>query len=368
MNTAISVILKVCNTCNLKCKHCYELADSFSGIDDIMPLPQLERIFSLIQREYHYINYVWFGGEPLLCGLKYFERAIHLQKIHNKGNVITNHIQTNGTLLTPQFACFFKAEGFLVSISYDAQYNNQLRDQTELTLQGIKNCKQEGLSCGVLSTIHSGNFDKQIEMYQHIKAMHCPMKFNPVFPSGAARNNTAYLLNIESYVSETVNFFQFWCSDQTAAPVSPFIQYIRMFLGLPGRNCTYGTCLYKWISVEPDGSILPCVRFSSDYIIDKVQNISSIESLFNAPSYKKIVEQAIQRRLLCRTECQLYPLCNGGCNSAAATECGLTKHDFQLCAITKSIFPKISDQIEALKAQSDVKNPIVRNLLQNVVL
>ena len=296
----------------------------------------------------------------------YFEKAIQLQKRYQRGNVIVNHIQTNGTLLSRDFACFFKREKFLVSISYDAQYNGSLRQRTEETLQGIHNCKAEELSCGILATIHSGNFDKQIEMYQHIKEMHCPMKFNPIFPSGSAKNNAGYLLDIDAYVNSTVEFFKFWCEDETAIPVFPFLQYLRLFLGLPGRNCTYGTCLYKWIDVEPDGSILPCARFSSEYAIGQIQDISSINSLFSAPAYEKIVRQAVKRRLLCRSECHLYPLCNGGCNSAAAAECGLEKHDFQLCTITQALFPRVAEQIEVLKTEPTLKNPIVRNLFQSV--
>lgn len=365
MDTTISIILKVCDACNLKCKHCYEAAGGLYGAANIMPLAHLERTFSLAQSQYHYVKYVWFGGEPLLCGLEYFKEAIRLQKKYNQDNVIVNHIQTNGTLLSAEFADFFKKEGFAVSVSYDAQFNGQLRQKTEETLKGIANCKAAKSSCGILSTIHAANYDKQIEMYQHIKEMGCPMKFNPIFPSGAAISNANYLLNLEAYVNETVRFFRYWCEDKTAVPVSSFVQYLRLFLGLPGRNCTYGTCLYKWIDIEPDGSVLPCSRFSPDkYAVGKIQDVGSIEDVFASKEYENIVRQAIQRRLLCREECQLYPLCNGGCNSAAAAECGLDKHDFQLCAITKMLFPRLSEQIELLKARPDVTNPIARDLLK----
>ena len=367
MDNNISIILKICDACNLKCKHCYESAHSLQGyynINNIMPLAYLEKIFSLAQSEYHYVKYVWFGGEPLLCGLEYFQKAIFLQKKHNHGNVIENHIQTNGTLLSKNFVDFFKKEAFAISISYDGQYNGQLRQKTKATLQGISNCKSAHVSCGILSTIHSGNYNHQIEMYQHIKHIGCPMKFNPIFPSGAAIKNTCYLLNVEAYVNETIKFFRYWCEDETAVPVSPFVQYLKLFLGFPGRNCTYGACLYKWIDVDPDGSIFPCSRFAgSEYVIGNIQNINSVETLFSSKEYKSIVFRAVQRRLLCRKECSLYSFCNGGCNSAAAMECELSRHDFQLCTITKLMFPKMIAEIELLKKRFDIKNPVVRNMI-----
>ena len=366
MDNSISIILKVCNACNLKCKHCYESADSFCGTTNLMSLSMLEKIFSLAQSEYKHVRYVWFGGEPLLCGLDYFRDAISLQKQYNSDNIIKNHIQTNGTLLSEEFADFFKSEGFAVSISYDAQFNEYLRQNTAQTLNGIANCKAANIPCGILSTIHAGNYDKQIEMYHHIKQLGCPMKFNPIFPLGAALDNTGSLLNIKAYVDETVRFFNYWCEDETAVPVSSFVQYIRLFLNLPGRNCVYGACLYKWISIEPDGSVFPCSRFSDQrYSFGRIQDTNSLASLFKTAKYCQIVSDAIQRRLLCRDNCQLYFYCNGGCNSAAAMECGISKCDFQLCSITKLIFPRLFNQVTLLESQVDIKNPIVRQLLNS---
>lgn len=370
MDNKISIILKVCNVCNLKCRHCYEAANSLSETDNIiMPLSYLDRIFSLAQTEYRYVKYVWFGGEPLLCGLEYFEKAICLQKKHYHGNIIANHIQTNGTLLSEKFVDFFKKESFAISISYDGQYNELLRQKTEETLQGIGNCKSAHVACGILSVIHSKNYNHQIEMYQHIKQMGYPMKFNPIFPSGAANENKAYLLDIDTYVDETIKFFKYWSEDKTAVPVSTFIQYVNLFCGFSGRNCVYSSCLYKWIDVDPDGSIFPCSRFSDRrYVIGNIQAINSIKAIFISEEYKNIVSNAIERRLLCRKECSLYPLCNGGCNSAAATECGLNRHDFQLCAITKLMLPKMLVQIESLKHQTIIKNPILQHMLEKANL
>ena len=61
----------------------------------------------------------WHGGEPLLCGLDFFRKAVELQKRYGRGHRIINTIQTNGTLLDAQWCDFFRENGFLVGISLD---------------------------------------------------------------------------------------------------------------------------------------------------------------------------------------------------------------------------------------------------------
>ena len=225
MSKSISIILKVCNHCNIKCKHCYEEGNVCFNNEIIMPLETLERIFNLAQTEFDNITYVWFGGEPLLCGLDYYKKAIRIQKKYSEGKKIRNTIQTNGILLNEDFLDFFIEEKFDISISFDGPYNYILRQKSEDTLNAIKLIKSKGVNCGILSTIHSGNFDKQIEMYEYIKKLNCPMKFNPIFPSGSALKNKNYLLDIDRYCVETINFFRYWCNDENPVNVSNFIHF-----------------------------------------------------------------------------------------------------------------------------------------------
>lgn len=363
MNKSVSIILKVCNHCNIKCKHCYEEGNVCLENKEIMSLDTLERIFLLAQTEYDKITYVWFGGEPLICGLDYFKKAIALQKKHSKGKQIKNTIQTNGILMTEEFLDFLLQEKFNISISYDAQYNDILRQKSEKTLETIKLIREKGASCGILSTIHSKNYDKQIEMYEYIKELGCPLKFNPIFPGGSALRNKVYLLDVEKYCSETIRFFKYWCNDSNPLNVANFIHFLQPILNSPHRNCSFGKCFYKWIDIEPNGDILPCSRFDSrKYVICSLDEIDSFEDVFEKVKYSEIVEKAIKRRLNCRENCPIYQYCNGGCNSAASNETGLENSGFQQCKINKIIIPEIVKIIENIKKE-DIKNPILKRLL-----
>ena len=364
MKDSISVILKISNACNLKCKHCYEGDYSSSSCSTIMPLDILSKVFELAQNEYHRVTYIWFGGEPLLCGLDYLKKAISLQKWYSKGTIISNRIQTNATLVTKEIASFLFDSRFTVSVSYDGQFNDYLRQETSATLSGIKYLQEAGHHCGILNTIHSGNVAQQIEMYEHIKKMGCPMKFNPIFPSGNAIHNADFLLDEDLYISETMRFFRYWCYDKTAVPVANFIQNIKLITGYSERHCTNGQCFYHWLCVEPDGEITPCSRFApAKYRICSLEDISSFDQVYLKDSYAAIVAPAIIRRQKCKARCEIYPLCNGGCNSAAANEVGLENTDFQQCRLTKKLLPEIISEVESIKQNPTIPNKIILSLL-----
>lgn len=366
MKDNISIILKISNACNLKCKHCYEGDNSNASCSTVMPLDILSRVFELAQNEYKHVTYVWFGGEPLLCGLDYLKEAISLQQKYGQGTMINNRMQTNATLVTRKIASFLFESEFMVSVSYDGQFNDFLRQETSATLKGIKHLKEAGHHCGILSTIHSSNVAQQIEMYEHIKEMGCPMKFNPIFPSGNATHHVEFLLDDTCYISETMRFFRYWCHDNFAVPVANFIQSIKLITGYPERHCTNGQCFYHWLCVEPDGGITPCSRFfSADYRICSLEDITSFEQVYLKDSYAAIVAPAIIRRQKCKKHCELYPLCNGGCNSAAANEVGLENAYFQQCRLTKKLLPLIINEIESIKQNSTIPNKIVSALLSH---
>ena len=203
-------------------------------------------------------------------------------------------------------------------------------------------------------------------MYEYIKSLGCPMKFNPIFPSGVALKNQEFLLDVNKYVDETVKLFEHWCNDKNAVPISNLVQYLILIQNLPGKNCTFGKCLYKWLSIEPNGDIFPCSRFyDPQYKIGHLDDVTQIEDIFSWEQYNKIAKQVIDRRLNCRDNCEVYKYCNGGCNSAAANEKSLSESGFQQCQITKLILPRIIEIVDNIKQKGKVANKIVEKMLFN---
>jgi len=108
--------------CNLKCTYCfYRYMDQSVKATSIMSEAVLERLTrELLEVNKTRCEFLWHGGEPLLAGIKFFRKAIEFQRQYNShGAVISNSIQTNGTLINEELADFFNEHKFKVGISLD---------------------------------------------------------------------------------------------------------------------------------------------------------------------------------------------------------------------------------------------------------
>ena len=55
----------------------------------------------------------WQGGEPTIMGLDFFKKAVQLQRKYGPpGATVSNGLQTNGTLITEDFAKFLENINF----------------------------------------------------------------------------------------------------------------------------------------------------------------------------------------------------------------------------------------------------------------
>lgn len=114
----ITVIMKPTSECNLRCRYCYHANTDYET--GIMTEEVLDAIISKVQSEYNDIVYVWHGGEPLLCGLDFFRKALQLEHKYIRDPMrIRNCIQTNGILLSKEVLQFCLENRISVTVSLD---------------------------------------------------------------------------------------------------------------------------------------------------------------------------------------------------------------------------------------------------------
>ncbi|MNX89591.1 Cyclic pyranopterin monophosphate synthase 1 [compost metagenome] len=158
------VQISVTNRCNLSCRHCYRdvrtaFPDEYSTEELIGILHQVRDLAARLGRE---PNVLFSGGEPLSrpdLGL--------LVRVAQSLGIVT-HLNTNGTLITPEMAAALKAWGILgVQVSLDGptpETHDRIRGRGnfERALSGVRNLRAEGIEVMFKVTLMPGVNDTAI--------------------------------------------------------------------------------------------------------------------------------------------------------------------------------------------------------------
>ena len=188
----ITVLLKPTEECNFRCKYCYHSDTNFE--QGRMSIELFEEIIDKLSSCYNSISLTFHGGEPLLMGYGFYEKALGIiEKKRNNGTNWQLSIQTNGYLLDEKFCLLFKTHGFSPSVSFDGPGDlNCLRDKTEEVTNNIINLKSKGYDISLLGVVTQKNVKHLLEYYNFAKTHKFHCKFNPVFESGSATDMAYY--------------------------------------------------------------------------------------------------------------------------------------------------------------------------------
>ena len=191
---AFNIMLKPAGSlCNLDCKYCYYLdkAELYNGKEPRMTIEQLEMfVKSYIEaNDVQEVTFNWHGGEPLILGLDFYKKAVEFEQKYCGQKIVHNTVQTNGTLITPDFAQFFADNDFLLGVSIDGpeDIHNKFRKDKggaptfDKVIRGINLLYQHGVEYNTMSTINSASEGRGLEVYQFLKQLGTRfMQFMPV--------------------------------------------------------------------------------------------------------------------------------------------------------------------------------------------
>ncbi len=149
------VVWNITKTCNLRCRHCYEVADK-PAPDELTTEEALDAVDKMADAGIAYIAIS--GGEPLMRH-DIFRIA---ERIKQRGMGFS--VATNGTLLTPEKVKKLKElDCLFIQISLDGatpESHNWFRgrDSFERTIEGIRNAVNNGMITGVSTTVTQHNY------------------------------------------------------------------------------------------------------------------------------------------------------------------------------------------------------------------
>lgn len=318
----------VSEDCNLACDYCYystckgKPGKKINRIDDKV----LEKF---IQEYMSYSNgmasFAWQGGEPLLAGLDFFERVIDLQlKYAPRHSVISNALQTNGTLLHDRWAAFFKRYHFLLGVSLDGP--KEIHDQRRVDAQGqgsfdrvmkgISTLRRHGVEFNILTVIHKGNVDKANALFRFYEQQKFHfVQFIPCmqFHSKRIDQPGMYEITPEQYGNFLCEAFDCWYNDGNPVISERFFDnMLSVYARREAELCVHRKTCSKTLILEQNGDAFPC-----DFYIHphwKLGNVGTdaLTDILNHTLYDKFLKRKSQLSERCKS-CSWIHLCYGGC-------------------------------------------------------
>lgn len=373
---AFNIMIKpVGSLCNLKCHYCYYLdkAEIYGGKEPRMSEQMLEHFIKeyIAANDVRDVFFNWHGGEPLLAGLDFYRKAMAFQKKYADGKHIHNTLQTNATLITREWAEFFRANNFLIGVSLDGPQNVHDRYRGgkggasvfDRVIKGIMELYRAGVQYNVMATVNRQSEGRGLEIYQFLKSAGTRfIQFMPVLehtkdglivdPQVQGARIAPWSVSPEGYGRFLCDIFDYWVrNDVGKVFVNQFDAVLACWCGAqPGICALAQTCGGNSI-IEHNGDLYPCDHFV--YEGYKIGNVleTDLRTLMNST---KQVRFGVDKRNALPDECikcQWFFTCHGECpkhrfNTTDKGETGLNA----LCEGYKLFFAHVAPYMDKMKS------------------
>ena len=168
--------------CNLGCQYCFFLSKEnlYQGESHLMDEATLETYIKQLMESSPgpQVDVAWQGGEPMLRGLDFYKRSVQLAEKYRKPHQrILHTLQTNGTLITDEWAAFFKQHNYLVGLSIDGpramhdayRVSKKGEGSFDDVIRGWNCLRAHDVDVNILCTIHAANADHPLAVYRFFR-------------------------------------------------------------------------------------------------------------------------------------------------------------------------------------------------------
>lgn len=313
--------------CNLRCRYCFYL-DRCSLYPDTkrhrMSDAVLERMIgSFLALGQPQNSFGWQGGEPTLMGLPFFERVTELQQKHGRaGALVSNGLQTNGTLLDDAFARHLSKFNFLVGISVDGPA--VLHDRSRLTadgrgshadvMRGMECLKRNAVEFNVLTLVNRANVGHAEQVYRYLCDLgvlyHQYVECVEFDAQGGLR---PYAVMGEEWGEFLCRIYDLWIAGDTRrVSVRLFDSILTSMVDGVANVCQMGRDCRQYLVVEHNGDIYPC-----DFFVEKDLTLGNImetgwADLQSSPVYAAFGRRKAEWNEACE-HCEYLRFCAGDC-------------------------------------------------------
>lgn len=342
---AFNLMLKPAGSlCNLDCAYCYYLDKSeiYGGREPRMTVADIERyVRTYIEScETQEVTFNWHGGEPLILGLDFYRKAVEFQHLYAGEKTIRNTLQTNATLMTPEFASFFAREHFLLGVSLDGPpeiHDRYRRDRggahtSHKVIEGIRRLYDAGAEYNIMATVNRASEGRGLEVYSFLKGLGSAfIQFSPVVehvvchagrnsrpriaaPSEPGAELAPWSVSATGYGRFLCDIFDYWVRhDVGRVFVNVFDCTLANWCGVTPGTCSFAETCGGNAVVEHNGDVYCCDHFVyPEYLLGNLY-CDSLASMMRSPAQLKFgidKRNSLPRKCL---RCDVLPLCHGGC-------------------------------------------------------
>ena len=373
--------------CNLACKYCYytEKKRLYPKVaNQIMDEDLLERFTKqyIDMQPTPNVLFTWHGGETLMRPIKFYEHALELQRKYGHGRNIDNCIQTNATLITDEWARFFRNNNFLVGVSIDGpqEFHDEYRRSRsgkptwQQVIRGIQLLNKYNVEWNALAVVNDFNGDYPLDFYHFFKEIHCHyIQFTPIVERKLQHSDGRELSSPTEESSEVWDFsitpeqwgdflckiFDEWVRhDVGEYYIQLFDATLANWMGVPPGICTLAETCGHATAMEHNGDVFACDHYVFPEF--KLGNImeKSLESMVFSEEQKTFGEN--KRKLLtqqCKM-CEWRFVCNGDCPRTRfmKNKDGEWGHPY-LCEGWQHYFEHVAPYMDFMKRQLQANLP-----------
>jgi uncharacterized protein len=326
--TPFSLLIKPAGAdCNLRCTYCFYLEKCNLYPDTVkhrMSDSVLEKLIqSYMATPQPTYSFGWQGGEPTLMGLDFFHRVTELQKTYGKpGDVVSNGVQTNATLIDDAFAEHLGQYRFLAGVSLDGppDIHDHFRQSAggrpshAAVLKGIDVLKRHNVEFNILVLVSQANVNRARDVYRYL--VDAGFFYHQYIPC-VEFNNHGKRLPFAVSGPEWGNFLceifdQWYPRDVHKVSIRHFDSLLRKMIDSTVTVCTLADNCCQYFVVEHNGDIYPC-----DFFVQKDHKLGNIlkttwGQALNSFAYREFGANKAAWNKTCET-CEFLNLCCGDC-------------------------------------------------------
>lgn len=364
--------------CNLACHYCYYLEKQHL-YDDLprhtMSEATLERFIEqyIAAQTQHEVLFTWHGGETFLRPLAFYRRALELERKHAGGHAIDNCIQTNGTLITEEWARFLRDNHWLVGLSIDGpqEFHDEYRRTRQgrptwaKVMHGIDLLNRYGVEWNAMAVVNDYNADYPHDFYQFFKQIGCHyIQFAPI-----VEPPHPYTVSARQWGSFLCALFDEWVvSDVGDYYIQIFDATLANWMGVTPGVCSLAETCGHAAAMEFNGDVYACDHFVlPEHRLGNIHSDTLTRMMYSPRqlAFGRAKRDALPRQ--CR-ECEWLFACHGECpkNRLLTTVDGEPNLNY-LCEGYRQFFRHVAPYMDYMKQELMAQRPPA-NIMQPEVL